>query len=160
MMSCLKAIFGRCKMKDVIERLNEEHKLIETKLNELETLISKNDFHQDLDSILEMIGFFEQYACISHHQTEEKLLYHWMLAQNKNSDKELIERIVSEHRYLEGLVSKIKNETMADINDTKKPLGELGEDLSFLISKYREHAERESSFIFVIAESLSNAAHP
>lgn len=147
-------------MKEVIERLNEEHKLIEQKLDELESLISKNDFHQELDQILERVGFFEQYACISHHQTEEKLLYHWMLVQNKNADKELIERIVAEHRYLEELVSKIKNETMADINDSKIPLGELGEDLSFLISKYREHAERESSFIFVIADTLSNVSHP
>jgi len=144
-------------MKELIVELNRDHELIDRQLEDLEQLISAKDFHRQLSSIQEQMQLFYDLSRL-HHNREETVLYPWMLKQHSDSDKDLISKIIDDHRDLENRVLEIVNEIATAKKSTDSHLGNLGYNISYLITKYREHAARESSFIFVIAESLSEAS--
>ncbi len=144
-------------MKELIVELNRDHELIDRQLEDLEQLISETDFHRQLSSIQEQMQLFYDLSRL-HHKREETVLYPWMLKQHSDSDKDLITKIIDDHRDLENRVLEIVNEIATVKESEDSSLGNLGYNISFLITKYREHASRESSFIFVIAESLSEAS--
>lgn len=143
-------------MKELIYELNKDHELIEAFLDKMEALIHETNFSKNLHELSVLAEDFEKLSVL-HHAREEKVLYPWMMKQNKSSDKELIERIVDDHRALEKKVGDIRAQINEALSDKNYTYGNLGYALTLLISKYKEHAERESSFIFLIAESLSNA---
>lgn len=143
-------------MKELIYELNKDHEQIEVFLDKMEALIHETNFSKNLHELSALAEEFEKLSLL-HHAREEKILYPWMLKQNKSSDKELIERIIEDHRALEKKVGVIRSEMAAAAADQNYVYGNLGYALTILISKYKEHAERESSFIFLIAESLSDA---
>lgn len=143
-------------MKELIYDLNKDHEQIEAFLDKMEALINDANFSKNLHELSVLAEEFEKLSVL-HHAREEKILYPWMLKQNKSSDKELIERIIADHRSLEEKVGKVRAEISTASNDQNYSLGNLGYGLTTLISRYKEHAERESSFIFLIAESLSDA---
>jgi len=144
-------------MKELIVELNRDHELIDRQLEDLEQLISAKDFHRQLSSIQEQMQLFYDLSRL-HHNREETVLYPWMLKQHSDSDKDLISKIIDDHRDLENRVLEIVNEIATAKQSNDSHLGNLGYNISYLITKYREHAVRESTFIFVIAESLSEAS--
>jgi len=144
-------------MKELIVELNRDHELIDRQLEDLEQLISEMDFHRQLSSIQEQMELFYDLSRL-HHKREETVLYPWMLNQDSHSDKNLISKIIDDHRELENLVQEIVKEIVKARESESSKLGTLGYEITLLIAKYREHAMRESSFIFLIAESLSEAS--
>jgi hemerythrin-like domain-containing protein len=144
-------------MKKLISELNSDHELIENKLEVLAQILSEPEFKNNLSKIKEALIFFETFTFKEHHRREEDILYKWMLEQNKDSDRELINKIISEHRFLEEIANNLKKEVEFAIKNNDNKLGKIGADLSYFVTAYTEHAERESSFIFVIAETLNKS---
>ncbi len=144
-------------MKKLISELNSDHERIESKLEILAQILSEPDFKNSLSKIQETLSFFETFTFKEHHRREEDVLYKWMLEQNKDSDRELINKIISEHRFLEEIANNLKKEVELALKNKESKLGKIGADLSYFVTAYTEHAERESSFIFVIAETLDKS---
>ncbi len=139
----------------LIDELNEDHSKIERFMNKLEQAIAGASF---MTKLLEVEGEFIEFAnehLINHHEKEEKFLYHWMVEQNKNSDKELIKKMIDDHKFFEQKAKWIIDE----IKKSKALSGESSADFGFEVSefvkKYKEHLTRETNFIFVIAEGLN-----
>jgi hemerythrin-like domain-containing protein len=143
-------------MKELIADLNKDHERIENYLDNMEPLLHVADFKKNLEPLYTLINDFGKLSVL-HHAREEEILYPWMIDQNKNSDRDLISKIIEEHRLLEKKVEHIQKEISQALIDPGYPCGNLGYDLSVLIAHYREHAERESSFVFLIAEKLNKA---
>jgi hemerythrin-like domain-containing protein len=144
-------------MQQLINELNNDHELITEKINEMSMFLSLKNFEEILPKLLKSILFFENFTFTEHHRREENVLYKWMVDQNKTSDKELISKIIDDHKSLEKLVKDLRLNIESNLNGNKQvSTVSIGADLSFLITKYREHIERETSFIFVIAESMCN----
>lgn len=141
-------------MKEVIDILIEDHKIITQKIDDLYSLLHLGP-DESFEKILKILSFFNEFTFTGHHQREGQILYAWMVKQNKNSDTLLMDRINAEHTALEKLGSGIAQSVE---NYLSKKAGASAvsalADLSYLITKYREHIEREETFIFMIAESL------
>lgn len=141
-------------MKEIIEVLALDHGVITAKIDEIETL-QNNDSKESFNKMAEILAFFDDFTFKTHHQKEEKILYEWMLKQNAKSDTALIQKIVDDHESFERNSKKIQGAIQKYLNDATgvTPVS-IHYEVSLFISKYREHMEREESFIFQIAESL------
>lgn len=142
-------------MNKLIEELNEDHHRIDQFMTKLESAIAGSSFIQKL---LEMEGEFVEFAnkhLVSHHEKEEKFLYHWMVEQNKNSDKDLIKKMIDDHKFFEEKAKWIIAELGKNKSSANYPLAQLGFEVSDFVKKYKEHLTRETNFIFVIAEGLN-----
>jgi hemerythrin-like domain-containing protein len=141
-------------MKEVIDILVEDHKIITQKIDELYSLLPLKP-EESFTQILQIFSFFNEFTFKGHHQREGQVLYTWMVKQNKNSDTMLMDRINNEHIMLEKLAQNIV-QTITNCLSNKPEASAISAlaELSFMITKYREHIEREESFIFMIAESL------
>lgn len=141
-------------MKEIIELLAGDHGVITAKIDEIETM-QNNDSKESFKKIAEVLSFFDDFTFKSHHQKEEKILYDWMMKQNAKSDTALIKKIVDDHESFEKNSKKIQGSIEKYLKDTPgvTPVS-IHYDISLFISRYREHMEREESFIFQIAESL------
>lgn len=145
-------------MKEVIKLLADDHESITGKIDEMYSLLNV-DPKDSFSKIYEILSFFNDFTFKLHHAREEKVLYTWMLRQNEKSDAVLIQKIMDEHAFFE----KSSHEIMNSIdNHLKKLPGEtpvsILSDLSLFITKYREHIEREETFIFQIADGLKITA--
>ena len=143
-------------MQKLIDELNVDHDLIIKKMDEIYSLLSVKNFEETFPNLLEIILFFETFAFKEHHIREHKVLFQWMMDQNKNSDKSLINKIINDHKILEALMVNLRNGVEAFLNKTSSvPTSTIGSDLSYFVVKYREHLDQESKFIFAIASALS-----
>lgn len=142
-------------IKDLLTELENDHILIDKKIDELEILCTKNA-EEVLMKVQGILNFFNEFVFNGHHQREEKILYHWMLQQNQNADNHLIQHVINEHRRLEKMVDFILRnmDLYFDKKESPTPAATLSE-VSLFVSIYREHVSRESGFIFKIAEAIS-----
>ncbi len=142
-------------IKDLLKELDNDHELIDKKINELDELCKKNAA-EVLMKAAGVLAFFNEFVFNGHHQREEKVLYHWMLKQNQNSDNFLIQHVINEHRRLEKMADQINRDMDLFLNKEQGPTPvAILADVSLFVSVYREHVERESGFIFKIAEVIS-----
>ena len=104
-----------------------------------------------------MLHFFEEFIFKVHHQREEELLYKWMVKQNKNSDSQLIEKIIGEHNTFLDEGRRITAEIQKFLQNKKDAptLGSIRYDLSHFLNLYVSHIEKEETFIYLIAEGLA-----
>lgn len=142
-------------MKELIALLDKDHEMVSSELEKLDNLVSSKNLVEKLKEILTVVFFFEKFVVSEHHKREEEVLYKWMLGQNKHADKELIQKIVDEHKALEKIVTDVREKIEIAIKTNETHVAGIGAELSLLVSKYREHIERESGFIFIIASALS-----
>lgn len=142
-------------MQNLIKELDSDHELILKKMDEMSAFLEEKDFHKTFPRLLEVLIFFEKFTFSEHHTREENILFKWMKDQNKNSDKELINKIVDDHKFLEKMLIQVRNNVEAFLN--KKDVvsvNVIAAELTFFLTMYREHVERESSFIFAVASAL------
>lgn len=141
-------------MKEVIDLLADDHEVITLKIDELYSLLYVEP-QDGLPRIAEILSFFDDFTFKHHHQREERVLYNWMLGQNEKADSGLIQKIMDDHKDFENSSREIKHSIENYLNKTPSatPVSILY-DLSLFITKYREHIEREESFIFEIANGL------
>lgn len=143
-------------MKALISELNKEHEIIAQVMSSLEGYLHRNNFSESMRELQASLGGLTRDLLVAHHEKEEKYLYDWMVKQNKESDKELIQKLVDDHKYFEESLQQIKSDIdKFIISPESVSLAGIGSDLNFLVIKYKEHLERETYFIFYIAESLS-----
>lgn len=143
-------------MKSLIDDLNKEHLMIDEFMRRLESAVAGTNF---LPKLIEMGKKFEHFSSehlANHHLKEEKFLYHWMVEQNKNSDKELIRKMIEDHKVFEQKALWIIRELELATKLDYKNAATLGYEVSSFLSNYREHLIRETSFVFQIAEGLKN----
>lgn len=142
-------------MQKLIKELDSDHELILKKMDEMSAFLEEKDFSKTFPRLLEVLKFFEKFTFSEHHTREENILYKWMKDQNKNSDKDLINKIVDDHKFLEKLLIEIRTHVESILNK-KEAVSEnvIAAELTFFLTMYREHVERESSFIFVVANAL------
>lgn len=141
-------------MKKLIDELNDEHVYIDNFMCKLELAVAGTHF---LNNLLEMEGEFISFAnkhLLDHHAKEEKFLYHWMVEQNKNSDKELIRKMIDDHKNFEESAKWIISEMAHAKKGEYQNHANLGFKISEFLKNYQEHLNRESHFIFLIAEGL------
>lgn len=141
-------------MKEVINLLAEDHEVITNKIDELYSLLNIEP-QDSFPKIAEILSFFDDFTFKHHHQREEKVLYTWMIGQNEKADSGLIQKIMDDHKDFENTSREIKVSiaNYLNKNPSATPVSILY-DLSLFITKYREHIEREESFIFEIANGL------
>ena len=143
-------------MKDLIRELNNDHEIISQVMSSLEGHLHKNNFSESLRELQSSLNVLSETMLANHHEKEEKYLYDWMIKQNKNSDKELIRKLVDDHKCFEVSLQKIKADIEKYLNNSESvSIGGIGSDLNLLVVQYKEHLDRESNFIFYIAETLS-----
>lgn len=141
-------------MNKIIEELNEDHLKIDQFMTKLESTIVGSDY---IDHLLEIEAEFMSFAeshLIAHHKKEEDFLYKWMIEQNKNSDKDLIRKMVNDHELFEVKARWIITEMQKHKSGNKISFAELGLEISDFVNKYKEHLNRETDFIFFIADGL------
>ncbi len=142
-------------MNKIIIDLNEDHVKIDEFMTKLESAVAGPDY---IDHLLELESEFVKFAethLVAHHQKEEEFLYKWMIEQNKNSDKDLIKKMVNDHEHFEAKTKWILNQLNQYKGGVKIPLAELGLEVSDFVNKYKEHLTRETEFIFFIADGLN-----
>lgn len=130
-----------------IGSLLQEHKQISRELELLESFIKERKFPQQ-----EILGFLtnlNSYTLSGHHEKEEQILFKWMLDQNPNADKTIINKIIDEHMELDGLLQGL----IKDINNGVS-IDSLKFDMLNFMEMYREHIDLEENFIFLIAKGL------
>lgn len=124
-----------------------EHKQINHQLELLESFIKEQIFFQQ--EILKLLKNLNSFTLSGHHETEEQILFKWMLDQNPNADKTIINKIISEHKELDsllhGLITDIENGT---------PINSLKFEMLNFVQMYQEHIDLEENFIFLIAKGL------
>ncbi|MCK6594439.1 MAG: hemerythrin domain-containing protein [Bacteriovoracaceae bacterium] len=141
-------------MKNLIIDLNTEHQNILMFLTKLDQSIKGSNFISKLLAMEEEIKSFTKIHLMDHHQKEERFLYLWMIEQNKNSDKELINKMIDDHKYFEQKANWILNELVQAKEVNYNNSVNLGFEVSDFLKRYNEHLVRESNFIFLIAEAL------
>jgi len=136
-------------MKDIIEILCNEHRIIDEKIKQLDefTNLKEIDLYQPLQEILQ---FLKNEITEKHHRRENEVLYTWMVEQNKNADTELINRIISEHNYIDKLIQECLN----IMNKPQDNYIALKMKILDLTTSYKAHMEKEEKFIFQIANAL------
>lgn len=143
-------------MKSLIDDLNNEHLMIDEFMRRLASAVAGTNF---LPKLIEMGKEFEHFSSehlANHHLKEEKFLYHWMVEQNKNSDKELIRKMIEDHKIFEQKALWILQEIELAKKLDYKNTATLGYEVSSFLTSYQEHLIRESNFVFQIAEGLKN----
>lgn len=141
-------------MKEVINLLAEDHEAITDKIDQLHSLLN-GEPQNTFPKIVEILSFFDQFTFKHHHQREEKVLYNWMIGQNEKADTSLIQKIMDDHKTFENSSKEMKLSIEKYLNNIPGPTPvSILYDLSLFITKYREHIEREESFIFAIADGL------
>lgn len=141
-------------MNKIIIDLNEDHLKIDDFMTKLELAIAGSNY---IDRLLEIESEFVDFAekhLVAHHKKEEDFLYKWMIEQNKNSDKDLIKKMVNDHEQFEAKAKWILNQLNQHKSGVKVSLAELGLEVSDFVNKYKEHLTRETEFIFFIADGL------
>lgn len=153
-------MFGRCSVNSILVELELEHKIIKQKISNLSTLISERDFSRNTEKIANEIEQFIKIILI-HHQKEEETVYKELMIQNQGADIELIEKITSDHRFLEDLCKSILKQLIRVLHNLE-PMrcGAIGADISFMINKYNEHYQKEEEFIFQIYGNLMSGSLP
>ena len=147
-------MFGKYNMKKVINVLIDDHSQISASLDELKVLL-KEGSRESLKKIYEIFSFFEEFTSKEHHQREERVLYTWMLIQDKNSDSSLIRKIISEHEFFENKIKEIREAIRFIMNAGEEVTSiSVFYEIELFIAKYEEHIEREETFIFEIADGL------
>lgn len=142
-------------MQKLIDELDRDHELILKKMDEMSSFLAERDFEKTFPQLLNVLIFFESFTFSEHHIREENVLFKWMKEQNKNADKELIDKIIGDHKTLEKLLTKIKDNVEAILQNKKSvSVNTIAAELTFFLTVYREHVERETTFIFSIASAL------
>lgn len=141
-------------MKQIISNLNDDHSLIENFMRRMDIAIAETNFVENLLSMEDEIVIFLKNALIEHHHKEEKFLYHWMVEQNKNSDKDLINRMIDDHKMFEEKAEWIISELALAKDKAYKNHVNFCYEISVFLRRYKEHLTRENNFIFLIAEGL------
>lgn len=141
-------------MRSSISGLIEEHKKISEELTLIEGNFSSRPAGYLQDSLKRFKGL-ESLAIHGHHKKEDEILFSWMLAQDRNADRSVIERFRKEHEELETLHKGIiKNLEMLLEDPTQSLQTTVEIDAINFIDSYREHIQKEESFIFVIADGI------
>lgn len=145
-------------IRELIAKLNQDHEIVSAKIYQLNSLINL-PAEESFPKIVEMLNFFEDFIFKIHHKREEELLYSWMVKQNKNSDTQLIQKIIDDHNAFSEFAKKIVIDIENHFQNKPAPtVGSIRYDLSLFIGNYVDHIEKEESFIYLIAESLANIA--
>lgn len=140
---------------ELIAKLNEDHSIVSEKVHLLSTLINLHP-EEGFPKIIEELKFFETFIFSVHHKREEEVLYKWMVGQNKNSDSQLIQRIIDEHNTFSNDAKKIiKDMENYLAKNNSAPIATIRYNLARFLSTYVEHMEKEESFIYLIAEGLA-----
>lgn len=137
-------------MKNLVEVLLDDHQMIASRIEQLENL----DFLRDLKNtggVLDWLKHFDSLKnlIVLHHEKEDQVLYRWMIDQNKNADKNLIDVIVKEHKDINALLDRIDDCRLHNIQFL-----ELRSLLVQLLDSYKLHMIKEEKFIYVIAQAL------
>ena len=141
---------------ELIAMLNKDHEIVSAKIYQLNVLINL-PAEEAFPKIVELLNFFDDFIFKIHHKREENLLYSWMMKQNKNSDTQLIQKIIDDHDAFSVFAKKIILDIENHLQDKPSPtVGAIRYDLSLFIANYVDHIEKEESFIYLIAESLAN----
>lgn len=133
-----------------IRNLLQEHKQISHELELLESFIKERNFSQQ--EVLKFLTNLNNFTLSGHHEKEEQILFKWMLDQNPNADKTIINKIIDEHLELDGLLKSL----VEDINQGAS-IESLKFDMLNFMEMYREHIDLEENFIFLIAKGLLTA---
>lgn len=141
-------------MKKLIDELNDEHVFIDNFMRKLESAVAGTHFIKNLLAMEDEFVSFANQHLLDHHAKEEKFLYHWMVEQNKNSDKDLVRKMIDDHKMFEESAKWIILEMSRAKTSDYQNLANLGFKISEFLKNYQEHLTRESNFIFLIAEGL------
>ena len=137
-------------MNKSLEVLYNEHAIIKSIINYRGKIsaIAISDPVKFKKIIIELIGFFRNYADKFHHYKEEKLLFPLMCEKNELLENSIIEEMLDNHRDFRELVKQI--ESAANTGNYEKS--------SQLLFKYTEllldHIAVEDEELFQMAETL------
>jgi hemerythrin-like domain-containing protein len=137
-------------MNKTLEVLYNEHAIIKSIINYRENIsaIAISDPAKFKKIIIELTGFFRNYADKFHHYKEEKLLFPLMCEKSEMLENSIIEEMLSNHNDFRDLVKQI--ESAADMGNY--------EESSKLLFKYTEmlldHIAAEDEELFQMAETL------
>jgi hemerythrin-like domain-containing protein len=138
-------------MGNMTEQLVSDHEKVSKSLESIENALDISNEAELLKELETHLNFFIDFTCKEHHVEEEKLLA-WLIDQNPKSDKDVVNRITSEHMEVERKVMDFLDRVTNFKPDEKSTLLSEIEDF---IRMYRQHTEREEKFIFLIAESVA-----
>lgn len=139
-------------MNSITAQLQEDHDKVAESLLKLENALDISDDNKLLKELSEHLQFFMDFTCKEHHVKEEKLLLGWLSDQHPDSDKDVINRISSEHKDVaQKVTSFLSRVSNFQVDDKSSLLC----DIEDFIRMYRQHTDREEKFIFLIAEKIA-----
>lgn len=138
-------------VQDTLSTLTLEHKKIMLELQAIENCVPEHKTNFSPDAI-KLLKNLNNLLVVDHHRREDAVLFEWMIAQNPDADRKIIDRIQNDHREFEKLLQSILKQT-----EELKFSHALAYDVLNFVDSYREHVDLEEKFIYQIAKGLLNS---
>lgn len=130
-------------MKDAIEILLDEHKIIFDAIEATKYIQEIKDIKEYREEIFPFITFFIKFTDIYHHPKEENILYPLLLKREKTIDKTIIRMISGNHSELDEIIYTAK---AAYINNENS---KLKKSIQLYLKLLYRHIWRENLIVFV-----------
>lgn len=128
-----------------------EHRTIERLIAHIERAVSDGRTRGRMDPLLVdlAVDFMRSYVDRTHHGKEEDILFRELGKKNLGDDDARVMReLVEEHRLAREAVGRIAMANDAYRDGAAAALGEVLDELSFLVRFYPEHIEKEDRVFF------------
>ena len=106
----------------------------------------------DYDLVLDIMLYVTEYPDVVHHPKEDIVFRH--LKSLRPEIRTDLERVETDHQYLEESGLKLKNDMEAISNGAKLDRGELIEKFHHYMEQLREHMYWEETDLFSVADEL------
>lgn len=137
------------------EILMDEHKVILSKLEDLECLLKKDEssIECELDYYFD---FIKEYSDDYHHAKEEDIYFKWMIERNPQVEFGPIARMLTEHDMFRTYVGNAKK-SLAEYRLSKEnnSLDDCRKNLQIFIVELRMHISKEDNILYQIAENIN-----
>ena len=106
----------------------------------------------DYDLVRDIMLYMTEYPDVVHHPKEDIVFRH--LKSLRPEIRTDLERVETDHQYLEESGLKLKNDMEAISNGAKLDRGELIEKFHHYVEQFREHMYWEETDLFSVADEL------
>ena len=135
-------------MNAAIQVLNDEHKVILSAIQELQTVLTDGIEKHPVEEIENFLTFFGEYGDLFHHQKEEAILFGLLEKEFPDLGGSIIASLKEHHTHFRDLISNAKKYL------AKRDFAALSMVLSNYISDLQDHISAEDDEFFVSVQDL------
>jgi hemerythrin-like domain-containing protein len=137
-----------------IGELMIEHRLIDRVLKLMRIELDRIGIYgkADPEFIDSAVAFIKEYADISHHGKEEKILFARLMEKDLTPDmKKMVDDLVQEHRFVRDLTNELARAKDQYVSGRQEGLAGIISMLNSIAEFYPGHVEKEEKHFFIPA---------